>query len=102
MSMRSNHAVFTAGLRACVSLALLSSGHLRAQDAPLPSGSISINFSKGSPLAVKEMKSDQSRWSARGAAMVIDLRMSALLLNTSPKRIHGLTLRVVSQEAVGG
>jgi hypothetical protein len=81
---------------------LLGAGLLFAQDAPLPSGSISINLSKESPFLLKSYTSDQSRISARGAAMVIDLRLSALLVNTSQKRIRGLALRVVSQESVGG
>jgi hypothetical protein len=80
----------------------LGAGMLCAQDAPLPSGSIAIKFSQGSPLAVKTYSYDQSRYSARGAAMVIQLRMQADLINTGQKRIHGLTLRVVSQESVGG
>jgi len=39
----------------------------------------------------------------RGAAMVLDLHMSLSLRNGGPGRIHGITLRVVSQEvAMGG
>ena len=85
-------------------VALLGAAVLSAQEAPLPSGSVSVNFgnTKDSPVAVKSMTSDQSRVTARGAALVLDLKMSLTLLNTSPKRIRGITLRVVSQEAVGG
>jgi len=48
------------------------------------------------------MTSDQSRTSARGAAMVLDLHMALTLRNSSPSRIHGVTLRVVSQEVTMG
>jgi len=82
---------------------LLGAAVLSAQEAPLPGGSVSVNFgnTKDSPVAVKSIV-DQSRVSARGAAMVLDLKMALTLLNTSPKRIRGITLRVVSQEAVAG
>jgi hypothetical protein len=74
-----------------------------AQDGPLPSGSVRLNLPKDSPVAVISMVSDQSRASMRGAAMVIDLRMALTLRNSVPGRIHGITLRVVSQEvAMGG
>ena len=81
---------------------MLGAAALLAQEAPLPSGSVHINLTKETPLALKSMTSDQSRITARGAAMVLDLKMSLTLLNTSPNRLHGVTLRVVSQEAVGG
>src|ERR1041384_1190995 len=73
-----------------------------AQEAPLPSGSININLPADSPVALLGMTSDQSRTAARGAALILDLHMSLSLRNSSPGRIHGVTLRVVSQEAVMG
>jgi len=74
-----------------------------AQDYPLPSGSISIKFPDDSPVLFSGSLTDQSRATARGAAMAIDLHLSMLLRNVSAKQIHGVTLRVVSQEvAVGG
>src|SRR2546426_1253424 len=73
-----------------------------AQEAPLPNGSVSINLPKDSPVAVLGMTSDQSRTTARGAAMVLDLHMALTLRNSSPSRIHGVTLRVVSQEVTMG
>jgi len=77
---------------------------LMAQGYPLPSGSISIKFPDDSPVLFSGSLTDQSRATARGAAMAIDLRLSMLLRNVSGSRqIHGVTLRVVSQEvAVGG
>lgn len=84
-------------------LAMLAAPGLAAEDAPLPAGSISVNFPGDSPVLVSGL-TDQSRRTARGAAMVIDLRVSMVLRNVSVSRqIHGVTLLVVSQEfAVGG
>src|SRR5689334_11744900 len=72
-----------------------------AQEAPLPAGSVNINLPADSPIAVLGM-TDQSRTSARGAALILDLHMALTLRNGSPSRIHGVTLRVISQEAVMG
>jgi len=84
-------------------LALVAAPALVAQDSPLPAGSISVNFPSDSPVLVSGL-TDQSRRTPRGAAMVIDLRVSMVLRNVGASRqIHGVTLRVVSQEvAVGG
>lgn len=83
-------------------LAWLGAAALLAQDAPLPSGSVNINLPKDSPVALLGMQSDQSRTTMRGAAMVIDLHMSLHLRNSGPNHIHGVTLRVVSQEVTMG
>jgi hypothetical protein len=85
-------------------LGFLGAASLLAQDYPLPGGSISIKFPDDSPVLFSGSLTDQSRATARGAAMMIDLRLSMLLRNVSGSRqIHGVTLRVVSQEvAVGG
>jgi hypothetical protein len=85
-------------------LGFLGAASLMAQGYPLPSGSISIKFPDDSPVLFSGSLTDQSRATQRGAAMVIDLRLSMLLRNVSGwRQIHGVTLRVVSQEvAVGG
>ena len=81
---------------------LLAVSGLIAQEAPLPSGSVSINLSKDAPVAVKSWTWDQSGVTARGAAMVLDLHMALTLQNIGPNRIHGVTLRVVAQEVTLG
>jgi hypothetical protein len=81
---------------------LLGAAVLLAQDAPIPVGSINIKFPKDSPLALLQTQTDQSRASARGAALVLDLQMALSLRNISQNRIHGVTLRVVSQEVTMG
>lgn len=74
-----------------------------AQDSPLPSGSVNVNVPHDSPVTVISTAQDQSRATMRGAALVLDLHMALTLRNDSPNRIHGITLRVVSQEvAMGG
>lgn len=96
MRMRSSRQTLLAGL---ISVSVAS---LFAQDSPLPSGSVNINLTKDSPVALVTMTSDQSSATARGAAMVLDLHMGFTLRNTSPNRIHGVMLRVVSQEVTLG
>jgi hypothetical protein len=88
-------------LRLAVSLFLCAAA-ARAQDAPLPSGSVSVNLAKDSPVAFLSAKYDQSRVTARGAAMVLDLHISLTFQNISQSRIHGVRLRVVAQEVAAG
>lgn len=83
-------------------LALAGAAAAFAQESPLPSGSVAIKLPKDSPVAVLGMSAEQSRTTARGAAMVIDLHMSLTLRNSTANRIHGVTLRVVSQEVTMG
>jgi hypothetical protein len=84
-------------------LGLLGAATLLAQDAPLANSSVSIDLPKDSPLAFMGMTTGSSRTTARGAALVLDLNLSLTLRNISANRIHGVTLRVVSQEvAMGG
>ncbi len=83
-------------------LALLGAGAALAQDLPLE-GRVNINLGKDSPVALAGMSTGDSHSSSRGAALVLDLHMSLTLRNTGAGRIHGVALRVVSQEVtVGG
>ena len=76
---------------------------LAAQELPLSTGSFNINFPKDSPVTPVSISIGDSHGSARGAALVLDLHTTLLLRNNSANRIHGITLRVVSQEvALGG
>jgi hypothetical protein len=84
-------------------LGFVGAATLLAQDVPLdPRSSISIEFAKDSPVAVLNVATGESRATARGAALVLDLHMSLTLRNLSASRIHGVTLRVVSQEVTLG
>src|ERR1039458_4198341 len=82
---------------------LLGAATLLAQDAPLASSSVRVDLPADSPLVFMGMTTGSSRTAARGAALVLDLNLSLTLRNISANRIHGVTLRVVSQEvAMGG
>jgi hypothetical protein len=81
---------------------LVAGAGLQAQESPLPTGSININLPKDSPVALLSISSDPSRATMRGAAMVLDLHMALTLRNGGTGRIHGVTLRVVSQEVTMG
>jgi len=82
---------------------VLAAAGLYAQESPLPTGSIRVNLPDNSPVALLSISSDPSRATMRGAAMVLDLHMALTLRNGGAGRIHGITLRVVSQEvAMGG
>jgi hypothetical protein len=83
-------------------IAILGAGLLPAQDQPLPQSAVKINLPDNSPLAFLSWSYSDSRATARGAALVLDLHMSLTLRNTTPSRIHGVTLRVVAQEATLG
>jgi hypothetical protein len=96
--MRSNGQI----LRLAV-LGVVGAAAVCAQDTPLPSGSVTLNVPRNSPVTVISTSQEQSRATMRGAAMVLDLHMAVTLRNDSPNRIHGITLKVVSQEvAMGG
>jgi len=81
---------------------LLCATRLLAQDTALPSGSININLAKDSPVTLVGMISNESRATARGAALVLDLHMALTFRNAGASRIHGVMLRVVSQEVTLG
>ncbi|SPE38042.1 conserved exported hypothetical protein [Candidatus Sulfopaludibacter sp. SbA3] len=81
---------------------ILSAASLAAQDAPLAKGSVSFTMPDNSPVALMSYSTDQSRTSLVGAAVRVDFHMSLTLRNISAKRIHGITLKVVSQEVTLG
>jgi hypothetical protein len=86
-------------LAACI---LLGAASLPAQDIPLTANSVNINLPGNSPLTLISVATADSRAVARGAALVLDLHVSLALRNASQNRIHGVTLRVVSQEVTPG
>jgi len=96
--MRSKRTIPVAAATAAV---LLGAAGVWAQETPLPKNSIKFNVDN-SPLSLVSASYDQSRSTARGAAMVLDLDIDVTLRNTSPNRIRGITLRVTSQEAFMG
>jgi hypothetical protein len=83
-------------------IAMLGAGPLPAQDQPIPQSAVKINLPDNSPLTFLSSTVSDSRATTRGAALVLDLHMSLTLRNTTTTRIHGVTLRVVAQEATLG
>jgi hypothetical protein len=83
-------------------LGLAGAAGLLAQEAPLPGNAISFNLNNDSPVTSVKSTYDPSTVTARGAAIQLNLHMAFTLRNDSPKRIHGVMLRVVSQEATPG
>src|ERR1039457_1385120 len=81
---------------------LLGAASLAAQDVAIPPGAVNINLPDNSPLELKSFTMADSRATARGAALALDLHMSATLRNDGASRIHGVTLRVVAQEVTLG
>src|ERR1017187_2454448 len=80
----------------------LGAANLVAQDAAIPKDADNVNLGDNSPLSVRSFGLGDSRATARGAALALDLNMSATLVNNGPRRIHGVTLRVVAQEVTLG
>jgi hypothetical protein len=70
--------------------------------AQLPQGSIAIDFPKDSPVVVAAGDWGQSRPSARGGALLLDLHTSLSLRNVSQRRIRSITLLVLAQEVTPG
>src|SRR5215469_11465117 len=93
------------GIPARLALAgVLSTAGLAAQDLPLdPQTAVQVNLRDDSPVTLLSAAWGESRATARGAALVLDLHMLLTLRNASPNRIRGVVLSVVSQEVtVGG
>jgi hypothetical protein len=84
-------------------VAVLSAAAGLAQETVLPSTAIKIDLPKDSPVALLTLDPRDSRFTPRGAAIMVDLDALLTMRNTGSGRIHGITLRVVSQEvAMGG
>jgi len=96
--------MWRSNIRRFAILGSLSALCLLAQDMPLDSpNAVKINLKPDAPVALLSASMGESRATARGAALVLDLHMGLTLRNTTANRIRGVVLRVVSQEvAVGG
>jgi hypothetical protein len=81
---------------------LVASGLGRAQEQSLSQSSIAINLPPDAPLTLVSSESGESRATARGGALLLDLHMSLKLRNNSSRRIHGLTMIVSAQEVTPG
>lgn len=89
-------ALLSAGLVPAAAVAL-------AQETPLDlRSSLKIDLPKDSPVTVVSADWGESRASARGGAMLLDLHTSLSLRNSASQRIRGITLLVVAQEVTPG
>src|SRR5438309_8187978 len=70
--------------------------------AQAPQGSLALDFPKDSPNTVVSADWGQSRPTAQGGAMLLDLHTALSLRNTTQKRIRGVTLIVLAQEVTPG
>jgi len=76
---------------------------LLAQDGSAPNCSITVDVPNDAPVALLGISNAPCGATALGAGLMLKLHLSLTLKNTSSSRIHGITLRVVSQEvALGG
>jgi hypothetical protein len=86
-----------------LALAGLSAGFVRAQETPLdPASSIKIDLPADSPLTLLSTSLGDSRATARGGAIVLDLHMGLTLRNSGTKHVRGVTLLVTAQEFAPG
>jgi hypothetical protein len=82
--------------------AIFGAGLALAQDQAIPQSAVRINLGANAPLSMISTATTDSRATSRGAALELDLHMSLTLRNDGPRRIHGVTLRVVAQEMTLG
>ena len=84
-------------------LAALSAFVSQAQETPLdPNSSIKFNLPPNSPVSMMSANYGDSRSTARGGALVLDLHISLTLRNQDPKRIRAITMLVSAQESAPG
>ncbi len=82
--------------------AIALTGTLAAQQIPLDRSSLKIDLPADSPIMLVSADFGQSRASARGGAMVLDLNLSLTLLNNSAARVRGITMVATAQEVTPG
>jgi hypothetical protein len=85
-----------------VVLLLGLSAALAQQSTLDPRSSLKIDFPKDSPLTFVSADMGDSVTTARGNAVLIDLRTSLTLRNSAARRLRGVTLLVTAQELTAG
>jgi hypothetical protein len=86
-----------------LAVAALAAGASLAQEPAVdPRSSLKINMPKDSPVTLVSADWGESKASARGGAMVLDLHTSLMLRNSGQRRIRGVTLLVLAQEVTPG
>jgi len=67
-----------------------------------PRTSVKVNFPNDSPLSLVSADWGETRATARGGALVLDLHTSLSLKNSGARRIRSVTLLVLAQEVTPG
>jgi hypothetical protein len=73
-----------------------------AQDVGIDRTSVKINFPSDSPLALVSADWGESRATARGGAVLLDLHTALTMRNSGTRRIRGVTLLVQAQAVTPG
>lgn len=94
--------MFTRSRIASLAPVLLLSAGLAPAQVRDPHGSLKIDLPKDSPVSLLGFELDQSKPTARGGAVILDLHAALSLVNSSPRRIRGVTLIVLAQEVTPG
>lgn len=95
-------------IRALAALAAMgAAGLLPAQQQTLRAGSdasssVKIDLPADSPVTLISASTDQSRVSARGGMLVLDLHMSLTLRNSGSRAVRGVTMLIATEESTPG
>jgi hypothetical protein len=90
-------------MRSSIAVLFAASLALSAQEAALdPHSSIKLDVPADSPVSLISANMGESRASARGGAMLLDLHVALKLRNAGQRTIRGVTLLVLAQEATPG
>ena len=82
---------------------MLAASAAFGQEAPLdPYSSIKFNLPVNAPVSMMSVNYGDSRATARGGALVLDLHISLTLRNQDAKRIRGITMLISAQESAPG
>jgi hypothetical protein len=73
-----------------------------AQDMRVEPNSIKFDLRNDAPIQVESFDASESRVSARGSALMIDLHVTAKIRNTGGNYIRGVTLLLLAQESTPG
>ena len=92
--------VGAAGVAAAALLVVAPAGVWAQQSSP--DASLDVNFPKDAPVSVVSVDSGDSRGTARGGAMVLNLNSTLTLKNSGHGRISGVTLLVRTNEFTAG
>jgi len=98
MWLRTSREIFVALLTGVLVLPLAG----LAQQLLDPRSSVKIDLPSDSPVALVSADLGESRATPRGGAMVLDLRMSLSLRNSTQSRIRAVTMVVSAQEVTPG